>query len=168
MIRDARTDDAAGIAAIWNPIIRDTEITFWPTERSVEEIAAIITARQAAGHAFLVAEDAVGTILGFSTYSQFRNGGGYARSFEHSINLGPDARGKGLGAALLAAVESHARAAGGRLLIGGITASNQGSLMFHQRNGYAEWGRIPAAGWKFGKFHDLVLMGKDLMADGAI
>ena len=26
----------------------------------------------------------------------------------------------------------------------------------------AEWGRIPCAGWKFGVFHDLVLMGKDL------
>ena len=34
-IRDACAGDAAGIAAIWNPIIRDTAITFWPTERSV-------------------------------------------------------------------------------------------------------------------------------------
>ena len=47
-------------------------------------------------------------------------------------------------------------------MIGGITASNKGSLRFHERHGYARWGVIPAAGWKFGQFHDLVLMGKDL------
>ena len=40
MIRDARPDDAAAIGAIWNPIIRDTAITFWPTERSDAEIRA--------------------------------------------------------------------------------------------------------------------------------
>ena len=65
-------------------------------------------------------------------------------------------------AALLAAVEDHARARGGRLMIGGITGSNEGSLRFHERHGYARWGFIPSAGWKFGQFHDLVLMGRVL------
>lgn len=162
MIRNATADDAAQIAAFWNPIVRDTDITFWPTERSEAEIASLISDRQAAGYAFVVAEDAGGTIMGFTTYSQFRNGLGYSKSFEHSIILAPEARGRGIGSALLAAVERHVRNRDGRLLIGAITASNEGSLRFHQRNGYAEWGRIPAAGWKFGRFHDLVLMGKDL------
>ncbi|WEF22965.1 GNAT family N-acetyltransferase [Paracoccus sp. S3-43] len=161
MIRPARPDDGPAVAAIWNPIIRDTAITFWPTERSEAQIAALIRDRQAAGHPFIVAEDAAG-LRGFATYSQFRHGGGYARSMEHTIYLAPDARGGGIGGRLLAALEDHARAAGHRLLIGGITASNEGSLRFHARAGYAEWGRIPCAGWKFGSFHDLVLMGKDL------
>ncbi|WP_295049395.1 GNAT family N-acetyltransferase [uncultured Paracoccus sp.] len=161
MIRDARPGDVPAIAAIWNPIVRDTTITFWPTERSDHEIAALIRDRQAGGHPFLVAQDARG-VLGFATYSQFRHGGGYARSMEHTIYLAPDARGAGTGGLLLAGLEDHARAAGHRLLIGGITASNDGSLRFHRRAGYAEWGRIPCAGWKFGSFHDLVLMGKDL------
>lgn len=163
MIRDATRADAPAIAAIWNPIIRDTAITFWPTERGPDEIAGMMAARQADGHAFLVAEDdATGTVTGFASYGQFRTGGGYARSLEHTINLAPNARGTGLGAALLSAIEDHARARGGRLMIGAITASNDASLRFHARQGYAEWGRIPAAGWKFGRFHDLVLMGKDL------
>ena len=40
MIRDARPEDAAAIGAIWNPVIRDTAITFWPTERTEAEIRA--------------------------------------------------------------------------------------------------------------------------------
>lgn len=161
LLRDARPDDVPAIAAIWNPIIRDTVITFWPTERTGPEIAALIRDRQSECRAFLVAE-AGGAILGFATYSQFRNGGGYARSMEHTIHLAPKARNAGTGRLLLDALEDHARACGHRLLIGGITASNQGSLRFHARAGFAEWGRIPRAGWKFGAFHDLVLMGKDL------
>lgn len=163
MIRPATPDDVPAIAAIWNPIVRDTVITLWPTERSDTEIATLIRDRQAGGHPFLVADEA-GAVLGFATYAQFRHGGGYARSMEHTLYLAPDARGSGTGALLLGALEDHARAAGHRLLIGGVTASNEGSLRFHARSGYAEWGRIPCAGWKFGRFHDLVLMGKDLTA----
>lgn len=162
-IRDALQDDVPAVAAIWNPIVRDTVISFWPSERTEAEIATLIRDRQAAGHPFLVADDA-GKVLGFATYTQFRNGGGYARSMEHTIYLAPDARGHGTGRLLLAGLEDHARLAGHRLLIGGITASNEASLRFHESAGYAEWGRIPCAGWKFGSFHHLVLMGKDLSA----
>jgi len=160
ILRDAVPGDVPAIAAIWNPIVRDTTITFWPTERSHDQIAAIIAERQAAGQAFLVLED--GGIAGFGTYAQFRGGAGYARSQEHTIYLAPEARGRGQGRVLLRGLEDHARARGHRLLIGGITGSNAASIAFHAAMGYAQWGRIPAAGWKFGQFHDLVLMGRDL------
>ncbi|MDO5613417.1 MAG: hypothetical protein Q4G14_09280 [Paracoccus sp. (in: a-proteobacteria)] len=58
----------------------------------------------------------------------------------------------------------HARADGGRVMIAAITGSNATSVAFHARIGFAEWGRIPAAGWKFGEYHDLILMGLDLDA----
>lgn len=161
MIRDARNEDAGAIAAIWNPIIRDTDITFNPVEKTEAEIAALIAERQAADHAFLVAE-AEGGIPGFASYFQFRNGPGYARSMEHSVNLAPAARGRGLGRALMAALEDHARARGRRMLIGAITASNAASLDFHRRLGFVEVGRIPDAGWKFDRYHDLVFMQKRL------
>lgn len=161
MIRDARQGDCPAIAAIWNPIVRDTAVTFWPTERSEAEIATLIADRQRQGHPFVVFEDGH-AVRGFTTYGQFRSGGGYARSMEHTIHVAPGARGAGLGRQLLAWIEDHARRRGHRLMIGGITATNAGSLRFHASAGYAEWGRIPCAGWKFGVFHDLVLMGKDL------
>lgn len=163
-LRDACPEDAAGIGAIWNPIIRDTAITFWPTERSADEIAALIRDRQAAGHAFIVFEGEGGAIGGFASYGQFRNGFGYGRSMEHTIHVAPSLRGKGAGRALMTGIEAHARSRSHRLMIGAVTGSNLTSIEFHRRMGYTEWGRIPAAGWKFDAFHDLVLMGKDLQA----
>ena len=164
-IRDAVGGDAEAIAAIWNPIIRDTAITFWPQERSPEEIARMIAERQAAGWAFLVAGE--GGVLGFASFFQFRGGPGYARCMELTINLAPEARGRGLGAMLLRALEARAAAFGARVLLGGVTGSNAASLGFHRRMGYTEMGRIPDAGWKFGQFHELVLMGKRLRDDKA-
>ena len=170
-IRPATAADARGIAAIWNPIIRDTVVTFWPTERSEAEIAAMIDARRRDGFAFLVASDGGAGdgsgVTGFACTSQFRGGAGYARTLEHTVHVAEGQRGRGTGRALMAALQAHATAAGARLMIGAITAENRPSLDFHARLGFAEWGRIPAAGWKFGRFHDLVLMGKDLGANDA-
>ncbi len=163
LIRDAEPKDAPAIAAIWNPVIRETVITFWPSERDQAEIAAMITTRQTAGHGFFVAESA-GEVIGFASYSQFRAGGGYAHSMEHSIQIAPGHKGRNLGRMLMHHLENHAKSSGARLMIGAITASNAASIAFHRTLGYAEWGRIPKAGRKFGEWHDLVLMGRDLCA----
>lgn len=161
IIRDACAADAPAICAIWNPIIRDSVITFNPQERTIPEQAAMIAERQRANWAFLVAEEA-GEILGFASYAQFRGGLGYARSMEHTINLGPLARGKGVGRALMAALEDHARARDYHIMVAGITGSNQASIEFHARLGYVHVGTMPEVGWKFGEWHDLVLMQKRL------
>lgn len=161
MIRPARDTDAAAIAAIWNPIIRDTVVTFTPVEKSEADIVEVLAARKSAGQPFLVAE-AEGEVLGFATYFQFRSGPGYARTMEHSVNLSPHARGRGLGRALMQMLEREARAQGVHVLIGAISATNTDSLRFHETLGFAEGGRLQAVGWKFGRFHDLVLMQKQL------
>lgn len=162
-LRAATPTDAPAIAAIWNPIIRDTVITFNPVERAPAEIASLIETRHAEGRAFLVAADST-TLLGFATYDQFRPGPGNARSMEHTINLAPVARGKGAGRALLAALEDHAAQAGHHLMVAAITGSNTGSIAFHAALGYQHVGLMPHIGWKFGSYHDLVLMQKFLSA----
>lgn len=161
MIRAAVKADADAIAALWNPIIRDTVITFTSAEKTQAEVGALIATRAAAGHAFLVAEDG-GMLLGFASFFPFRAGPGYARTMEHSVNLAPQAWGRGLGRALMAALEDAARARGVNTLIGAVSAENIGSIAFHERLGYTEAGRLRAVGWKFGRFHDLVFMQKFL------
>jgi phosphinothricin acetyltransferase len=161
MIRPAGAGDVAGILAVWNPAIRDTLATFNSAEKSAPEVAALIAGRQAAGRAFVVAE-AAGAIAGFATYDQFRGGVGYARTMEHTIMLGPAAQGRGLGRALMAAIEDHARAGGVHSLLAGVSGGNPAGQAFHAALGYRVAAVLPQVGFKFGRWLDLVLMQKFL------
>ena len=161
MIRPAEGSDAAAIARIWNPVIRDTTITFQPHERSEAELRDWIAAKREAGHAVLVAERG-GAIAGFGAYGQFRPGAGYRHTVEHTLMLAPEARGRGLGRALLGAVEAHARAGGAHSIWAGISAENPSGRTFHAACGFAEVARLPEVGFKFGRWIDLVLMTKRL------
>ena len=159
MIRNATAADCDAIAAIWNPVIRDTAITFTTAEKTAEGLAATLAEKAAGGFPFLVAE-AEGGLLGFATYGQFRAGPGYARTAEHSIILGPAARGRGVGRALMAALEARAAAAEFHSLIAGVSAENPAGRAFHAALGYAEIAVLPEVGFKFGRWMDLVLMQK--------
>ena len=161
MIRPATDRDAAAILAIWNPVIRDTLVTFNSAEKTEAELCTLIAERNAAGHCFLVAE-AAGEILGFASYSQFRGGIGYRRTMEHTILLGPGARGRGIGRALMTAVEDHACAAGAHSIFAGVSGGNPEGRAFHAAMGYREVAVLPEVGFKFGRLHDLVLMQKIL------
>lgn len=158
MIRQARAEDAPAIAAIWNHTIRDTYFTFTTAEKSPETLATLIQER---GPGFLVAVDK-GEVLGFATFGPFRNGPGYAHVAEHTIYLSDRAQGRGLGRALMAAVEQAARAAGKSILVGGLSGDNAGTIAFHAALGYVETGRMPGMGRKFDRALDLVLMQKNL------
>ena len=162
-IRPAEARDAAALTAIQNPVIRETAITFNPVEKSEADMKATI----ADAPCFLVAEDA-GRVLGFASYDQFRKGQGYGRTVEHTIVLGDAARGKGVGTALMAAIEDHARKAGMGSIWAGVSGENPGGIAFHTRLGYEEVACLPKVGFKFGRWMDLVLMRKWLDdADGS-
>ena len=160
MIRLATPADAPAIAALWAPFFRDTTVTFNPQEKTPADIVALISDRAALGHASFVALD--GGLAGFATYAQFRGGAGYATCMEHSIILGPTAQGRGIGRALMAALEAHAQAAGAHQMIAGVSGENAGGIAFHARLGYRQIAIVPQAGHKFGRFIDLVLMQKFL------
>lgn len=163
MIRSARAEDAADVAAIWNPVIRNTTATFTTQEKTPQGLAADFAAREAEGKAFLLAEEA-GRLLGFATYFQFRSGNGYAHTLEHTIVLSAAAQGKGVGRALMTAIEDHARAGGGHALWAGVSAENDAGLGFHAAIGFVKIACLPAVGFKFGRWIDLVLMQKILTA----
>ncbi|RRH76340.1 GNAT family N-acetyltransferase [Falsigemmobacter faecalis] len=161
MIRPARSDDAAKILEFWNPLIRDTLVTFNPQEKSVTELQASIRDKAVLGHGFLV-WDAGGQILGFASYTQFRGGDGYRRAMEHTIILAPEAHGKGIGRRLMTAIEDHARGRGHHIMVAGVSGGNPAGRAFHAAIGYHEAGIIREAGFKFGTYHDLILMQKIL------
>lgn len=157
MIRLATPADAPAIAEIWNRIIRDTTATFTTTEKDPGAIAAQIEG----GTPWWVALGN-GRVQGHATYGPFRSGPGYARSMEHSIHLSDDAQGLGLGRALMTALEAHACAQGVHVMVAGISSENPAGQAFHTRLGYTPCGRVLQAGFKWGRYLDLVLMQKIL------
>ncbi|MFC7705314.1 GNAT family N-acetyltransferase [Plastorhodobacter daqingensis] len=161
MIRDACAEDCSAIAAIWNPVIRDTLITFTTEEKTAPDLVATLAGKERSGQPFLLA-CAKGELLGFATYGAFRPGPGYAHTAEHTVILAPRAWGRGVGRALMQAVEDHARRSGIHSLIGGVSGANTEGRAFHAALGYREIAILPEVGRKFGQWLDLVLMQKML------
>ncbi len=158
-IRPALPDDCAAILAIWNPLIRDSHVTFNSEQKTVKMLCCDLANKAALNHPFLVATDG-DAVLGFATYGRFRASNGYDRTMEHTIILPAQSHGKGLGRRLMTALEDHARAAGVHVLVAGISHRNPAGLRFHAAVGFAEVGRMPEVGQKFGQRYDLVLMQK--------
>ena len=160
-MRPAGVADHRVILALWNPLIRETTITFSSEEKTEDSLTAMIEGRRALGHEFFVACEGA-DLLGFASYAQFRSGNGYAQAMEHTIILAASARGRGVGRALMSRVADHARAGGAHTLFAGVSAENPEAVRFHQAMGFQTLSRIPEAGRKFGRWLDLILMMKFL------
>ena len=157
-IRRATRADAAQITAIWNDVIRDTLCTFNSVEKTQAEVEAVING---GAWGVFVAEDH-GQVLGFASYGPFRGGVGYAHTGEHTLHLIEEARGQGLGRALMEKLESDATALGVHSLFAGVSSGNPGGCTFHTRIGYSEVAVLPQVGRKWDQWLDLHLMQKFL------
>ncbi|RII37948.1 N-acetyltransferase family protein [Pseudooceanicola sediminis] len=156
-IRAIAPRDYARVLEIWRPIYRETTATFASEEKTDVTLPIYVETRRAAGRETFVAETD-GHLLGFASYDQFRGGDGYVHAMEHTIILAPEARGRGVGRALMQAVEAHALAGGAHVMVAGVSAENTAGVAFHAALGYVETGRMPQVGRKFGRWLDLVLM----------
>lgn len=156
MIRPAAPADAAALHAIWTPVIRETTSIFHSTERTEDEIAQLTQGPDP----FLVWDE--DGVQGFARCFPFRAGNGYARTVEHTILLAPSAQGRGVGRRLIGALCEAAAGRGKHVTIGAISAENLSGLAFHRACGFTEHGRLPQVGYKFGRWLDLVLMGRRL------
>jgi phosphinothricin acetyltransferase len=157
-IRRMGPQDLGEVMDIWNPVIRDTAVTFTTEEKTEAGLSDWL----AEGGPRLVAAEGPGAVLGFAAAGPFRSGPGYRFTWEHSVHVAASGRGRGIGRALMDALAAELRARGGRAMIAGISGENPRAEAFHRRLGFVEVGRIPEAGFKFGRWMDLVLMRKAL------
>ena len=111
---------------------------------------------------WLVAERA-GQVLGYAYANHFRPRRAYRFCVEDSIYLADAARGQGVGRLLLAELMARCQAAGARQMLAVIgDAANAGSIGVHRSLGFEHTGVLKSAGWKFGRWLDVVLMQKSL------
>jgi phosphinothricin acetyltransferase len=160
LIRPSHADDIPAICAIYRRHVEEGTGTFELEAPDATEIAARRMSVLERGLPWLVAERG-GVLLGYAYAAPFRAREAYRYCLEDSVYVAADACGQGLGRLLLAELLARCEALGARQMVGVIgDAGNRASIALHRAAGFREAGVLEAAGWKQGRWLDVVLMQK--------
>ena len=160
LIRMATRDDAEACLRIYEPIIRETSISFETEVPSVEDMRGRIS--DYLGYAPWICYEEDGVVVGYAYGSRFRPRAAYRWSVEGSVYLALDSRGKGVGMALAGLLSELLRLQGFQVLIGGIALPNPASEGLVEKLGMERMGVLPRVGFKFSEWHDLALWQMEL------
>ncbi|MGZ3403869.1 MAG: N-acetyltransferase family protein [Phenylobacterium sp.] len=162
IVRAATEADAAALAEIYGDAVLHGFGTFEEDPPSAADMDSRRRAVQDKGLPYLVAE-ADGKVLGFAYAGPFRPRAAYRYTLEDSVYVSPDAKGKGVGRAVLAAVIEACEALGIRQLMAVIgDTQNAGSIGLHRSLGFEQTGVGRSVGFKHGRWVDIVHMQKAL------
>ena len=164
VIRDAVPADLPAIREIYNDAVLNT-LAIWNEQTvDLDNRQQWFNARQAQGYPILVIVDAANTPLGYASFGDWRPFEGFRHTVEHSVYVHQDHRGRGLGREIMQALIAAARQRDVHAMVGGIDASNAGSIALHERLGFRHVGTLPQVGFKFGRWLDLAFY--QLLLDG--
>jgi phosphinothricin acetyltransferase len=167
LIRPSTEADLPAIARIYGHAVLHGTGTFELEAPDSAEMGKRREAVLANGLPWLVAEQC-GVVLGYAYASLFRPRRAYRFCLEDSIYLDEAARGHGVGRILLAELLAQCEAGGARQMLAVIgDSANAGSIGVHRACGFEHCGRFEAAGWKFGRWLDVVLMQRALGEGGS-
>ncbi|MET4388657.1 L-amino acid N-acyltransferase YncA [Bradyrhizobium sp. F1.4.3] len=161
IVRDATLEDAVDILAIYNFAALNTTAVWTDGPVDLDTRRNWIFARRQAGYPVLVAMKGK-DVVGFASFGDFRPWPGYRHTVENSVYVDERHHRAGIGRSLVAALIERATALDKHAMIAGIEAANTASIALHASLGFAEVGRMPEVGCKFGRWLDLVLMQKRL------
>ena len=162
LIRPSAPSDLPAITAIYAHAVLHGTGTFELDPPDGAEMARRRDDVLDKGLPWLVAQ-AGDQVLGYAYANHFRPRKAYRFCLEDSIYLHADARGQGVGRLLLAELVGRCEAAGARQMLAVIgDAANAGSIGVHAALGFEHTGVLKAAGWKFDRWLDVVLMQRAL------
>ncbi|WP_338848721.1 N-acetyltransferase family protein [Massilia sp. W12] len=166
--RLARPEDLPQIVAIYNSTIASRMVTADTEAVSVASRQAWFEAHhpdmQPPRPLWVVDGSRPGELDGWLSFSSFYGRPAYAGCAEVSIYLAPQARGRGLGRALLDAAIQAAPALGLHSLLGFIFGHNAPSLRLFEAAGFHTWGALPGVAILDGVARDLLILGRKLDA----
>ena len=162
LIRPSTAADLPAITAIYAGNVRHGTGTFELEAPDHAELARRRDDVLDKGLPWLVAQrDEV--VLGYAYANHFRPRLAYRFCLEDSVYLAANAQGQGIGRLLLAELMARCEAAGARQMLAVIgDSTNLGSIGVHRTLGFEHTGTMKAAGWKFGRWLDVVMMQKSL------
>lgn len=167
LIRPSAESDVAAITTIYAQAVRTGTASFELEPPDDAEMARRRAAVLNSGLPWLVAERG-GTVLGYAYAGPFRPRPAYRFCVENSIYVDAGARGRGIGALLLAELVARCEARGARQMVAVIgDSANKGSIAVHAALGFRHAGQVAQVGWKFGRWLDVVFMQRALGAGSA-
>lgn len=161
MMRQANREDLEEITAIYNYYIENSTSVYHYSSKSEEEMNVWYTQKEKEGFPVIV-EELDGKIAGFATYGPYRPFEGYKKTIEHSVYVNKDCHGKGVGKKLLNAILQKGKESEYHVVVAYIDSENEISIRLHEKEGFVRCGTIKEAGYKFGKYRDLLIMEKFL------
>ena len=161
-IRPSRDDDFAAITAIYAHHVLHGVASFEEAPPAAEEIARRRQAIIERGLPYLVAErDA--RVVGYCYAGPFRPRIGYRFTLEDSVYVAAGEVGRGIGRRLLDQVIGRCAELGYRQMVAVIGGRETvASIKLHEALGFAHIGVLPAVGFKFGRWIDIVMMQRAL------
>ena len=144
---------ADAVLAIYQAGIDEGDATFETTAPTWAQF----NAKRLPDHRFVAADEA-GAVLGWVAVVPVSDRCAYAGVVEHSVYVHPDARGLGVGRALLEALVASTEAAGIWTIQSGIFPENGASAALHRAAGFREVGRRERIGRHHGQWRDVVLI----------
>jgi phosphinothricin acetyltransferase len=160
-IRVATGRDAAGIAAIYAPIVRDTAISFETEVPSPDEIGRRV-ADTLSRLPWLIAGEDDGSVTGYAYAAPHRARAAYRWCCEVSAYVRADRRRRGVARGLYVALLRILERQGYRNAYAGITLPNDASVGLHESLGFRPVGVYRRIGHKLGEWYDVGWWQRDL------
>jgi phosphinothricin acetyltransferase len=161
-LRDAEEHDLPAIQAIYAHHVETGLGSFEEAAPGLSEMTRRYHAIRERGMPYLVAV-LDGAVRGFAYVATYRPRSAYRHTVENSIYVAPEWHGKGIAAALLAALIERCTDAGYRQMVAVIGDSgNRPSVALHERLGFRQVGTLKSVGRKHGRWVDTVLMQRTL------
>lgn len=167
IIRTAYPEDAERLSEIYKYYVENTAVSFECEAPSAEEFLARMNKIRRFYPYFAAEKD--GRITGYAYAHAYNERAAYIRCAELTIYLDRDFRGQGLGRKLYEALE-NALGSMGILDLYALVAYppqedeylSENSFRFHESLGFTKAGHLRSAGFKFGRWYDMTIMGKQI------
>jgi phosphinothricin acetyltransferase len=162
ILRDAEPSDIPAITRIYADAVLNGTASYELSPPGEADMRARFDAIRAQNYPYIAAESMDGVFLGYAYASAFRTRPAYRWLVEDSIYLAPQARGRGIGKALLVELVNRCTALGFRQMAAVIGGASAASVSLHAGQGFVTVGTMTGTGFKHGQWLDTVFMQRTL------
>lgn len=156
VVRLAKASDAEAVAEIYNQGISERTSTFETAPRTTPDMRGRI--EEAPDRFPVIVAEHAGAVVGWASIGSYRERACYAGIGEFSVYIHRDARGRGVGRALLDRLIEEARSRGYWKLLSRVFPANAASLGLCRALGFREVGTYEKHGRLDGRWLDVVIV----------